>query len=83
MFVVCGEALWDLFGIENAAGLSFDARIGGSPFNVAVGLARLEQPVALFTCLSTDRLGQRLFNALKTEGVETGLVVTQSASNDA
>lgn len=75
LFVVCGEALWDLFAVEGAASLSFDARIGGSPFNVAVGLARLGQPVALFTGLSSDRLGQRLFEALTAEGVETGLIL--------
>jgi len=75
MFVVCGEAIWDLFGVEGEDGLTFDARIGGSPFNVAVGLARLGQPSALFTGLSTDRLGQRLHDALKAEGVATGLLV--------
>lgn len=75
MFVVCGEALWDLFGVESPSGLTFDARIGGSPFNVAVGLARLGQSSALFTGLSTDSLGQRLEAALKTEGVRTNLLV--------
>ncbi|SFI42138.1 carbohydrate kinase family protein [Albimonas pacifica] len=78
MFLVCGEALWDLFAIEGAgegAGLSFDARVGGSPFNVAVGLARLEQGVALFTGLSTDRLGERLTAALEREGVGTSALV--------
>ena len=75
MFVVCGEALWDLFGVEGEQGLIFDAQIGGSPFNVAVGLARFGQPSALFTGLSTDRLGQRLHDALKAEGVMTGLLV--------
>ncbi len=75
MFVVCGEALWDLFGSESEQGLAFDARIGGSPFNVAVGLARLDQPSALFTGLSTDRLGERLRKALEIEGVATELLV--------
>jgi len=75
MFVVCGEALFDLYAMDGDAGLSFDARIGGSPFNVAVGLARLRQPVALFTAISTDALGVRLRAALKSEGVETGLLV--------
>lgn len=75
MFLVCGEALWDLFAVEGAAGLSFDAKIGGSPFNVAVGLARLGQDAALLTGLSTDRLGERLIAALETEGVETRFLV--------
>lgn len=74
MFVVCGEALWDLFGREGSDGLSFDARVGGSPFNVAVGLARLDQSAALLTGLSTDLLGQRLFEALGRERVSTSCV---------
>lgn len=75
MFVVCGEALWDLFGREGAEGLSFDARVGGSPFNVAVGLARLDQDVALLTGLSRDRLGERLFERLEREGVSSSYLV--------
>lgn len=71
MFVVCGEALWDLFALDGRDGLQFDARVGGSPLNVAVGLARLGQPVALLTGLSTDRLGQRLTGTLDAEGVRT------------
>ena len=69
MFVVCGEALWDFYAAEAGGGLAFDARMGGSPFNVAIGLARLEQDAALFTKLSTDRLGERLHDALRREGV--------------
>ena len=41
MLLVCGEALWYLFSAEAEGELTFKARIGGSPFNVAVGLARL------------------------------------------
>ncbi|GMG82620.1 carbohydrate kinase [Paralimibaculum aggregatum] len=74
MFLVCGEALFDLFGTEGPSGLAFDARIGGSPFNVAVGLARLGQPAGLFTGLSTDPLGVRLAAALAAEGVATGFL---------
>ena len=47
MFVVCGEALMDVYtGAQTPTGLSLDARIGGSPLNVAQGLARLGRPVA-------------------------------------
>jgi fructokinase len=75
MFVICGEALWDLFAVETAGALAFDARIGGSSFNVAMGLSRLGQKAALFTGISTDRLGDRLVAALKREGVETSLLI--------
>jgi fructokinase len=80
MFLVCGEALFDLF-MEPAAGfdLRFDGRIGGSPFNVAVGLARLDRPAALFTGLSTDFLGRRLAAALAADGVDTGFLLRKDA----
>ena len=81
MFLVCGEALWDLFAVEAESGLSFDARIGGSPFNVSMGLSRLGQKSALLTGLSTDRLGERLFAALKREGVDPRYLVRTSQSS--
>jgi fructokinase len=72
MFVVCGEALMDVFAAgATPSGLALDARVGGSPFNVAVGLARLQQPVALLAALSRDFLGDRLLCALTDEGVDT------------
>lgn len=74
MFAVCGEALWDLFAVEGE-GLSFDARPGGSPFNVAVGLARLGVDAALLGGVSTDPLGARLKARLAAEGVDLGLLI--------
>ncbi len=75
MFVVCGEALWDLFATEREDGLTFEAVIGGSPLNVALGLRRLEVPSALLTGLSTDRLGERILDVLNRERVDTSLLV--------
>lgn len=77
--LICGEALFDLFAEETPTGFLFDARIGGSPFNVAVGLARLGQPAALFTGLSTDFPGARLRKALAAEGVEDRFLVAKDA----
>jgi len=72
MFVVCGEALMDVFAAgDTPTGLAMDARIGGSPFNVALGLARLGQPVSFFGALSSGFVGQRLLKALVDEGVAT------------
>lgn len=72
MFVVCGEALMDVFSTgPTPTGVGMDARIGGSPFNVAVGLARLEQPVAFFGGVSSGFLGERLVAAMQAERVDT------------
>ena len=80
MFVVSGEALMDVFAVgDTPTGVQLDARIGGSPFNVAVGLARLGQSVALLAGLSTGFLGQRLMRALQDEGVLTDCVMTLDA----
>lgn len=70
MFIVCGEALMDVFATaDTPTGTLMDARIGGSPLNVAIGLARLAQPVAFLGALSTGFLGDRLARALAEEGV--------------
>jgi len=76
MLLVCGEALMDVFSAgETPTGLTLDARVGGSPLNVAVGLARLAQPVAFFGGVSDGFLGDRLMRALSDEGVLTETVV--------
>jgi fructokinase len=75
VFVVCGESLMDVFATGTTErGLALDARVGGSPFNVAVGLARLAQPVAFLSSISRDFLGDRLLLALAREGVDTSTV---------
>ena len=80
MFVVCGEALMDVYVRDSTAtGLLLDARVGGSPFNVAIGLARLEQPVQLLAGLSRDSAGERLMQALRDDGVGTQLLVRTPA----
>ena len=78
MFLSCGEALYDLFpSAETHTGFTFDARIGGSPLNVAVGLARLGRRAAFFTGRSSDPLGRRLERTLKDEGVDTAWLVSK------
>jgi fructokinase len=75
MFMVCGEALMDVFAVgDTPSGVALDARIGGSPFNAAVGLARLGQPVSFFAAISRGFLGERLMRALAEEGVDTSAV---------
>jgi fructokinase len=80
MILVCGEALMDVFAqADTAMGMGLDARVGGSPLNVAIGLARLGQHSALLTALSDEFLGERLRRALEHEGVDLSHAVTVKA----
>ena len=75
MFVVAGEALMDVFtGATTPTGIALDARIGGSPLNVAFGLARMGQQVAFLGGISRGELGNRLVDALRAEGVSLDAV---------
>jgi fructokinase len=67
MFVVVGEALVDLVGQRGSRTLV--AHPGGSPANVALGLARLGDQVALITRLGQDSLGEMVAAHLKASGV--------------
>ena len=70
MILVCGEALIDIFvGEETHDHIGMDGRFGGSPFNVAFGLARMGQKAEFLTGLSNDLIGRRLYRFLREEGV--------------
>ncbi|MEQ1685934.1 MAG: carbohydrate kinase [Burkholderiaceae bacterium] len=80
MMMVCGEALLDVFAAgETRTGLTLDANVGGSPLNVAVGLARLGQPVGFFSAISTGFAGERLMRTLVAEGVDTRAIARLAA----
>ncbi|HEY6797784.1 MAG TPA: carbohydrate kinase [Kineosporiaceae bacterium] len=67
MFVVVGEALVDLVGQRGERTLQ--AYPGGSPANVALGLARLGAAVTLITRLGRDAFGQMVTSHLEASGV--------------
>jgi len=77
MIVCAGEALFDLFAQDGPsdAGLLFDARIGGSPLNVAMGVARLGRDAGFLSAISTDLFGERLWAHLESEGIHADMVV--------
>jgi fructokinase len=80
MIVVCGEALLDVFTMgETRTGLALEANVGGSPFNLAMGLARLGQSVGFFGAISTGFAGDVLLRALQSEGVDTAAVARKAA----
>ncbi|NYI05096.1 carbohydrate kinase family protein [Allostreptomyces psammosilenae] len=67
-YVVVGEALVDLVGQPD--GRTFVAHPGGSPANVAFGLARLGRSATLVTQLGPDPLGELVREHLLGAGVE-------------
>jgi fructokinase len=72
MFLVAGEALYDVFptgAADDRGQVALRAVPGGSPFNVAIGLARLGQPVGFLSGISDDPLGEGLAGRLRAEGV--------------
>jgi fructokinase len=75
--VVLGETVVDLVPIVPASGtLTLAAHPGGSPANVAVGLARLDVPTAFAGRLSATGFGPWLRTHLAGNGVDLGLAVT-------
>ena len=67
MITVIGETIIDFVP---AGGRSFEAYPGGSPLNVAVGLARLGRPTALMARLAEDAFGRILRQHAETNGVD-------------
>lgn len=70
MIVVCGEALVDMTPARVGEGEGYLPRPGGSPYNVAVALSRLDVPVAFLGRVSTDAFGRLLRQHLVGNGVD-------------
>jgi sugar/nucleoside kinase (ribokinase family) len=73
--VVLGEALIDLLEDTSGPEPCYRPAVGGAPFNVAVGVARLGGNAEFVGSISTDRLGERLHTFLVDNGVGTGGVL--------
>ncbi|MEO8409431.1 MAG: carbohydrate kinase [Propionivibrio sp.] len=73
---LAGEGLIDFTG---SGGMAFQGHCGGSPLNVAVACARLGQPTAYLTQLSTDLFGEQLLQHLQGNGVDTRYVTRSDA----
>lgn len=65
---VLGEALIDLIVGDDGA---YRPHLGGSPYNVAIGLARQGISVSYLSPFSDDSFGDQLHDSLREEGVET------------
>ncbi|WP_043847768.1 carbohydrate kinase family protein [Crystallibacter crystallopoietes] len=66
MLTVIGEALVDVF---SSPGGGSQVHVGGSPLNVAVGLARLGQPVQFVGRYGRDEYGAQILHQLRRNSV--------------
>ncbi len=73
--LVCGEAIVDMFVRHEAGTMRAEPALGGSPFNVAVGLARLGVPTSFFGGLSSDVFGVAIRERLRAEAIDITHVV--------
>jgi 5-dehydro-2-deoxygluconokinase len=59
---------------------AFNAYVGGSPLNMAVGIRRLGLKSALLTAVGDDQIADFLLNFLEKEGVETSMIPRKPGS---
>ncbi len=74
MILISGEALIDLIPDPERAS-AYDAVLGGSPYNVAIGLSRLGSETAFVSRISTDGNGDALASGLRDNGVDLAFVL--------
>ncbi len=58
----------------------FDAFVGGSPLNIAVGCARLGVNASLLTAVGNDKVGEFILNFLNKEGVNTHCIPVKNGT---
>src|ERR1700722_10546139 len=73
MILISGEALIDLIPDPTKAS-AYDALLGGSPYNVAIGLSRLGASTGFISRISADGNGEALAASLAENGVDLGHV---------
>ena len=73
MILISGEALIDLIPDPVKAN-AYDALLGGSPYNVAIGLARLGSQTGFVSRISADGNGEALAASLAENGVDLSFV---------
>lgn len=83
MFLCCGDALFDLFAEPEAAAgsVTLNGHVGGSPLNVAIGLARFGNRTAYLAKNSQDVFGRRIARFLAANGVSTEHLVESSRNS--
>ncbi|ASO05513.1 5-dehydro-2-deoxygluconokinase [Arenibacter algicola] len=82
--ITFGRSSIDLYSQDIGAPFNdikgFDAFVGGSPLNIAVGCARLGVNASLLTAVGNDKVGEFILNFLNGEGVNTHCIPVKNGS---
>ena len=80
--ITVGRSSIDLYSQNIGASFNdikgFDAFVGGSPLNIAVGCARLDVNASLLTAIGNDKTGDFIVNFLNNEKVNTHSIPVKS-----
>ncbi len=80
MIVVVGESLIDI--VVSGVSEQPSEQVGGGPLNIAVGLARLDEPALLITQTAGDAYGARILRRLQDNEVEVVSDPTRSGRSN-
>ena len=76
--ITVGRVNMDLYSQDIGAAFEditgFDATVGGSPSNIAIGMSRLGMRTIAFTAVGDDRVGDYVLRYLADEGVVTDFI---------
>ncbi|MCM4167663.1 5-dehydro-2-deoxygluconokinase [Arenibacter antarcticus] len=82
--ITFGRSSIDLYSQNIGAPFSeikgFDAFVGGSPLNIAVGCARLGVNASLLTAVGNDKVGDFILDFLNEEGVNTQFIPVKNGT---
>ncbi|GGW29116.1 5-dehydro-2-deoxygluconokinase [Arenibacter certesii] len=82
--ITFGRSSIDLYSQDIGAPFSeikgFDAFVGGSPLNIAVGCARLGLNASLLTAVGNDKVGEFILDFLNNEGVNTQFIPVKNGT---
>tara|TARA_R110002050_G_scaffold33846_7_gene85783 strand:- start:12821 stop:13834 length:1014 start_codon:yes stop_codon:yes gene_type:complete len=82
--ITFGRSSIDLYSQNIGASFNdikgFDAFVGGSPLNIAVGCARLGVNASLLTAVGNDKVGEFILNFLDGEGVNTHCIPVKNGT---
>lgn len=76
--ITVGRVSMDLFALDIGADFrditGFEAGVGGSPVNIAIGASRLGLKAIAFTAVGDDPVGEYVRHFLKSEGLNTDFI---------